>query len=725
MSIVDSYDYNDPEAVAADDSSYEGDMIAKEDRLEAFASAEGDISEYLDATELASLGARCVEDWQRDKASNQSWRMKTEAALKQAAQDGGDIKTFPWMMSSNVQFPLLTIASQQFAARAYPAIVKGDEVVGVKVLGQAPTPPDLPPPSPDMPPEAQAQAQQVMQAFQQSQQLWQAKQARAKRVKTWMNTHILYGMDDWEGGVDILLNQLPIVGSAFKKVYFDPHRGVCSDYVSALHLTVAKDTQSLERCPRVTQDFQLYPYEIRARAASGVYRDVVLPHLASNDDDQAPREVLEQHRLEDMDGDGIEEPYIITVDVESSQVLRIEAAFSEDDIARSKRDDSIVHIRRWMPFVHFYFLPDPEGGFYGLGFGQLLQPLMAVINTAINQLMDAGTAAAAGGGFIGSGVRLQGAGQSSTLRFQPGEYKYVNSSGAQLREAIWERTIPQPSPVLFQLLDLILGAAKDVASIKDVLSGDTPANAPVGTTLALIEQGLQSFAAIYKRYYRSGKQEFKAIFMCQGRWGSQEEYVETLDDPQANLKADFSEKGDDIVPVSDPSVVTRAQALAKAQVIQQTAAAFPDAINHQVAAKRVFEAAQIDNPEELINQPPKEPPPQMVADIDKTKSETALNLAKAKEAEAGATKDTADARATTGEAQAEGATHAAFALGSAHAGGVPDLEGTPGNAVGAQGNDDGLSGAIGELGGGELDAGSVPGGLGGPEAQPGGVADAG
>lgn len=179
--------------------------------------------------------------------------------------------------------------------------------------------------------------------------------------------------------------------------------------------------------------------------------------------------------------------------------------------------------------------------------------------------------------------------------------------------------------------------------------------------------------------------EFKAIYDCQGKWGSQEEYADLLDDPQANLQADFSEKGDDIVPVSDPSVVTRAQALAKAQVIQQTAATFPNAINPQAAAKRVLEAAQIDNPEELITQPPKEPPPQMVADIDKTKSETALNLARAKEAEAGGAKDIADARATTGEAQAEGAANAAFALGTAVEGGIPDLEGAPGDGMGVPG----------------------------------------
>lgn len=676
--------YVDPAAVADDDSSYEGAGIpdGTPDRLSQFAEAQGDISDQLSATELASLGLKAVEDWNSDKGSIQAWRDAAETALKQASQNPAADKTFPWAGASNIQYPLLTVASQQFAARAYPAIVKGDEAVGVKVIGSAPKLPDMPanmPPADQMPPEMQQQIQSaVIIPFQEAQAKWQAKQSRAHRVKTWLNYHIFHGMDDWEGGTDTLLNQLPIAGSAFKKVYFDPMRGVCSDYVSALHLTVHKDTETLDRCPRVTQDFQLYPYEIRSRMKSGVYRDVDTVLLDGDDDDQAPKQIIEQHRLDDLDGDGIEEPYILTVDVESCAVLRIEAAYGPDDIARAKEGDAVVKIRRWMPFIHFLFMPDPEGGFYGLGFGQLLAPMTAVINTAINQLMDAGTAAAAGGGFIGSGLRLQGAGQTPSLKFMPGEYKFVSMAGADLRNAIWERTIPQPSPVLFQLLDLVLGAAKDIASIKEVLSGDSPATAPVGTTLALIEQGLQSFSAIYKRVYRSEKLEFRAIYECQGKWGSQAEYAEVLDDPQADLKADFSAKGDDIVPVSDPSVVTRAQALAKVQVIQQTAVAFPGAVNPAEAAKRIFEAAQIDEPEALIVQPPKEPPPNVVAELKKTDSETAKNVATAQKTEA-------ETKIMTGEAQTEGALDAAFSLGAAHEGVVPGVEGAPGQPMGVQG----------------------------------------
>jgi hypothetical protein len=153
--------------------------------------------------------------------------------------------------------------------------------------------------------------------------------------------------------------------------------------------------------------------------------------------------------------------------------------------------------------------------------------------------------------------------------------------------------------------------------------------------------------------------------------------------------------------VSDPSVVTRAQALAKAQVIQQAAAAFPGVINPQEAVKRVFEAAQIDDIEALIAQP-QGPPPNVLADIDKTKSETALNTAKIEETKAKAAKDLADARATTGEAQAEGATHAAFVLGATHEGGVSNLEGAPSVSMGVQGNGDGLGAAIQGVAGGEL-----------------------
>lgn len=660
-----------------EDRDAQDDKPISLDRLLQFAQAQGDITELLDPHELSELGSAVVEDYERDEDSRSEWKAKVEAALKVAAQEDPSEKSYPWEKAANVNFPLLTVASQQFAARAMPAVVKGDEAVGLKVLGQAPVPPQLPelPPGQPPPPEAQQAAAQ----FQQALGLWQAKQARAARVKTYLNYLIFYGMDDWESDTDALLHQLPIVGCGFRKVYYHgTDRRSCSEFVNALNLTVAMETKSLKRAPRITQDFELYPYEIDQRQRSGMYREVAL--TPTGEDMQAPRKVLEQHRLHDLDGDGLEEPYVVTVDHETREVLRIDAAFGPDDVVLER--GKVVSINRWVPYVKYEFLPDPKGRFYGIGFGHLLGPLTDVLNTSINQLLDAGHAQIAGGGFIASGVRLQGPGQTGgTVRFKPGEYKTVNASGPDLRAAIYDRPVPAPSPVLFELLDLILGAAKDIASIKDVITGDAPQNAPVGTTLALIEQGLQVFTAIYKRVYRAEREEFQLLYDCEGRYGTPDLYMEVLDDPAANFQADFSPKGHDIVPVSDPTVVTKMQALAKAQVIGQVNQAFPGAVNPQVAARRMFEAAEIPNADELIAAP--QPNPLIQPKVDETKANAALKRAQA-------TKETLEA---------------GFLAGAMHdpvAGGVPGVAGPPGDAMGAQGGADGPGGAAGGMAGPEL-----------------------
>lgn len=649
------------------------------DRLRQFAESDGDISELLDATELAQLGQDVCEGYDNDLASINEWRQSVKKALEAATQTQPESKNYPWNQASNVQYPIITVAAQQFAGRAYPAIIKGDEAVGVKVIGDKPEAPQIPP---DLPQEAQPQVQQAMQAYQARVQQYQDKESRAKRVKTYLNYRLFYGMRDFEADIDALLNQLPIVGMAFMKVFRDPTCGVVSEFVSALHLTVHMDTTDLERCPRVTQDFELYPYEIEQRIRSGVYRDVDLENDAT--DLQAPRTILEQHRLDDLDGDGLEEPYIVTVDMESQQVLRIEAAYGPEDVHvydLNTENERVKGIVRWMPFVAFPFMPDPKGRFYGLGFGQLLGPLNAVINTIINQLLDAGHAANAGGGFIAAGVRFQGNGQTNVIRFQPGEYKVVSAAGSDLRGAIVEKTLPNPSPVLFQMLDLILGAAKDIAAIKDVLTGDAPSTAPVGTTLALIEQGLQSFTAIYKRVYRSLKDVYRRIYQCEGRWGGEESarnYLEVLDDPQANFAKDFQLPGHDIMPVSDPTVVTKAQQLAKAQFAMQFMGT-PFADGKEIML-RALRAADIDNPDQLVAKPGP-PPPEAVAAAKKDESAAVLNLARADEAKAGALEKIALA----GE-------RAGMSIGMPNEQGMPvqpggsgGLEGGPGVPVGPEG----------------------------------------
>ncbi len=659
------------------DSTIEADEPTDEGlrRIIEFADTPGDISHLLTPDELSSIGQRVAEDWERDKKSCESWRKGVEDAFKQAAQEKDEAaKTVPWDNASDVDFPLLTVAAGQFTGRASPALVKGDEAVGVKVFGEKPEP--LPQDTANVPPDQLPHLKALFEANEK----WGKKTARAKRVKTYLNYLLFYGMDGWEDELDTLLTQLPIAGTAFKEVYYDPDRGTCSEYLNPLRFTVDMKTTSLKRCPRMTKDFDLYPYEIEEKQAKGDYNpEIVL--IRESDDPEAPRLILQQHRLHDMDDDGIPEPYIITVDSETQQVLRIEAAYDQEDLIL--QGDKIVRIERYVPFVKYPFMRDPQGRFYEIGFGQLLKSITAVINTAINQMTDAATAQIRGGGFVASGLRLQGPGQSSDLKWRLGEYKVVSAPGGDLRNAVWERTLPQVSPITFQLLELMLGAAKEVANLKDVLTGEAPSTAPVGTTLALIEQGLQAFTAIYKRVYRAMREEFQLIYQCEARWGgekSAQTYADILDDPEADFQADFSLKGMDITPISDPTVVTRQQQMAKAQVIQQAATVFPDAINHAAAAKRIFEAADIDSPEELIAvQGP--PPPAVVAEIENTQADTVLkktaadlNEAKAAQAQGDTLKKVAEAGAVMGEHHQEG-------LMDGIQGGLGRVEGAPGNAV--------------------------------------------
>ncbi len=694
-------------------------------RLRQFAAAGGNISDLLTDAELSMLGSRVCDDYEMDLVSTKKWRDDAKNALDAAAQDDPDAKNYPFENASNVQYPSLTVAAQQFAARAYPAIIKNDEAVGVKVLGPIATgpvghpnpgmghnggpagpmpgdtlpssggetgpalpggattlgsapPPAAPQPGPALP-TGQAPAPSPLAV--------DPKTARANRVKQWLNYRLMYCMDDWEGDVDFMLNQMPVTGMGFFKVYRKDGYGTVAEFVSALNLTVSMNTKTLQSCPRVTQDYPLYPYEIHERIASEEFNDVELP--SDSDDDQAPRVILEQHRMHDLDGDGIEEPYIVTVDKELAKVLRIEADFGPDDITfkdEGTKDETVLRIKRWMPFIDFPFLPDPKGRFYAMGFGSLLKKISAAIDSGINQLIDAGHAEIAGGGFIAAGLRIQGPGQTSNLRFKPGEYKTVNVPGGTVRDAIFERTMPKPSDVTLKMVDLLLGAAKDITSVKDVLTGDANNNAPVGTTMALIEQALQSFTAIYKRIYRSLKRLYHQVYDCESRYADEETYAAYRaffnGDPAADFKADFDGRCDRIVPVSDPAVVTKMQQLAKAQFLE----GFQDKPWSDPAAiqKRIYQAADIDNPDELIRQPPP-PSPVDMANLDVLKSTANKNNADAEKAKADATKAQADAGAITGEHEANGALHAGLAAGF---GRVQDLDGQPGNPMGGQGSPD-------------------------------------
>jgi chaperonin GroES len=582
-------------------------------RLEKSHRSDGDISEHLTDAQLTEIGADVVSDWRMDRETNTAWRETAERALDAAAQEGVEPKEWPWAGAANVRYPLMTIANLQFAARAYPAIVKGDEAVRVKTFGRDPQ---------------------------------GKKQKRAQRVADFLNYMLFYVVEDWEADTDAMLHRLPTVGQHYRKVYFDQTTGKpCIESVSALRLTIPADARSLKASPRITHDFDRYPYELQAMMAKGDYRRVTLTpdSKGERNDDQAARLLLEQHRMMDLDNDGLDEPYIVTVDEASMQVLRIEEAFSDSDVEEND-DGEITRIKRWMPFVDYSFIPDPKGRAYSIGFGHLITPMMDVINTTINQMLDAGTAQVAGGGFVGSELRLSGAGNNGSLRFSPGEYKTVLAGGADIRNGIYERTFPAPSPVLFQLLGMLMEAAKDIASVNDAITGDAARTAPVGTTLALIEQGQQVFNAIYKRIYRALREEFKLFQEIVRRYCSAEQYARFCDvepeavapdapsppeqgmmvapqqpgmvppqpqpiDPEVLFREDFDPEDLDIRPVSDPSSVTKMQQMGKLQFALSFLQAPGIYDNPRAVVREALQVAGIEQAEEWISEQPPAPPP--------------------------------------------------------------------------------------------------------------------
>lgn len=611
--------------------------------LDGLARSTGDISDAMSEADLGSLGSKVIEDYEQDCSDREDWARVAKEALQKAAQCGPkEAKTYPWNNASNVKYPLLTIAALQFNARAYPAIVKGDEAVsckvvgadrGMPVIGPNGQPamgvngvPVVPMQGPQGPVLVTVDGQPV---DGQPEPLWQrppgAKSARAQRVRDYMNAQIFYRMDDWEADTDMLLMQLPIVGCAFRKVYYKEAQH-CAKLVSALNLVVPCDTKELKTATRISEVLPpMAPYEILENIRSGYFRPVQF--VQGEDFMGKGRQLIEQHCRYDMDGDGYPEPYVVTVDHESREVLRVVANYDADGIKRANGTLSRIEPRHY--YVKYGFFPHPEGKFYDLGLGHLLDQIGNVVDTIINQMIDAGTAQVAGGGFIGSGVRLQGAGRTSTIRMQPGEWKTVNVSGDQLRNAMVERTFPNPSAVMYQVLELLLGAAQDISSVKDVLTGDASNNGQVGTTLALIEQGLQMFTAIYKRVYRGLKEEFQLLFDNIGKHGTEEtaqDYVEVLDDPQADFTQDFNAKDMDIRPVSDPTSVTRMQKMARAQFLGQFLAA--PGVNPQAIYKRMWEAADVEDAEELL-MPPAEPGPKEQAEVAKDMSAADKNSADA------------------------------------------------------------------------------------------------
>jgi chaperonin GroES len=468
------------------------------------------------------------------------------------------------------------------------------------------------------------------------------KRAKAERVSKHMSYQLLNEMEEWEEDTDVLLHHLPIVGCAFRKVYrsVEMARNV-SEMVPAIHLVVNNKCKSLDEAPAVTHEVFLYPQEIEERKLSETFLDIDLPTPNDSDDDaDAPHMFLEQHCYLDLDGDGYKEPYIVTVHKDCCQVVRIVANFRMEGVKDNGK--RIVRIPKDQYFVKYSFIPHPKGGFYDIGFGQLLESLGETIDTTINQMLDAGHLQNAGGGFIGTGIRLKKGGQ---IKVAPGKFDQVESTG-KLSDQIHMHQYQGPSPVLFQLLGMMVDASKDITAVKDILTGDTNGQTQTATTtLAMIEQGLKVFTAIYKRIYRALKDEFKLLFRLNSQYADEKTYYTFQDQEEAVEKTDYDVASMDVCPVADPKMVTDMQRAAHAQFLMQIAEhpTLGAMQNPMEALTRIYDAMGVEAPEKLIVQQ-QGPSPIEQKQMDALDAKTAKDMA-------GAHKDAAQADKTTVETQ--------------------------------------------------------------------------
>ena len=561
------------------------------------------LAEELDDNELITIGNDVVEGYLTDLDSRRPWEKDlknwTELAL-QIAQE----KTFPWPNAANIKYPLLATAAMQFAARAYPTLVPSNgKIVKCKVVGADP--------------DGQ-------------------KAERARRVSIHMSYQLMDEMEDWEEDMDKLLITLPIAGTVFKKTYFDAQkqRNV-SKLVLPKSLVVNYYCRNLQEAERITEILELSQRKVKERQLQGIYRDIDLgtpvndgtpPDSSARnafqdsppDDKTTPYVILEQHTYLDLDNDGYTEPYIVTVEEASRKVLRIVPRFTEDSVLVDEKQ-KVVRIDPIEYYTKYGFIPNPDGGFYDIGFGRLLGPLNNSANTIINQLVDAGSLSNLQAGFIGKGLRIK-MGES---RFQPGEWKAVNAVGDDLKKQIFPLPVREPSDVLFKLLDLVLKSGKELASVAEIFVGKMPGqNTPATTTMATIEQGMKVFTAVYKRIYRSLTSEFRKIYLLNRQYMNPEEYIDVLDEPVP--QDDYKGPERDVIPGADPTAVSSQEKQAKVEAVGKLLQL--GTINPMWFTQMYMEAHEIPNYQQGIMQPqpkqdPKQQEMQMKAQIEAQKAQ--------------------------------------------------------------------------------------------------------
>ena len=543
------------------------------------------LAEVIDERELMRKASELVGFYENDRAARAEWEERYKQGLKTLDPDGGLAEGEDERSSrglSVVVHPLIAEAATQFNAKAIAELYPSGGPVKSVILGE---------PNEEM-------------------------EDQARRVREFMNYQITQEMPEYFPDLDQMLFHLPLIGHTFKKVWWDSNLDrQCSQFVKAEDFVVAPESKDLYTSPRYTHVIRMPKNDFNRYVQNGYYLQTKYGETDSidpsgdtigeiegvdqyDDSNDNVMTLLEMHVYdlfdgidgqemddEDFDDNAVAIPYVITIDYENQNVVSIRRNWKEDDERKKRRD--------W--FVSYKFLPGL--GFYGFGLYHMIGGLGKAATGSLRALLDSAAFSNMQGGF-----KLRGRVNGGDMQISPGEFVDLDSTVDDVNKAIMPLPFKEPSGSLFNLLGYMVDAGQRFASTADLNVGDVNPNAPVGSTVALIEQGSKAFSAIHKRLHYAQGQEFKLLADLNAENLPDEFRFAQAGAAEIIYRTDFDDRID-IVPVSDPNIFSTAQRIAQAQAVLEMARSAPQLHDLYEAYKRMYEAIRIPNINEILQKP--------------------------------------------------------------------------------------------------------------------------
>ena len=571
-----------------DGSAIVGEYTEMEATVEA--AFDANLAEFIEEGDLGQISNDLIGSIDDDFASRQEWEDTYKRGLDYLGMQNEE-RVEPFEGSSGVVHPLLAESVTQFQAQAYREMLPATGPVRTQVVG----------------------AQNEMLTKQ------------AERVKDYMNYMITYEMEEYDPEMDQMLFYLPIVGSTFKKVYFDPLKGrAVSQFVHAEDLVVPYGATDLATCPRITHVIKMDSNEVRKLQLAGFYRNVDLPDNGSSGEEMSEVQetineiqgvhpsnasveltLYEVHTDLDLKGfenmgndgapSGLKLPYIVTIVEDTGEVLSIRRNYEEMDSMMKRKDY----------FVHYKFLPGL--GFYGLGLTHMIGGLAQASTSILRQLIDAGTLSNLPAGFKARGARIR----EEDNPLQPGEFRDIDVAGTDIRSSLMPLPFKEPSGTLYNLLGTLVDAGRRFAAMADMKIAEMGGETPVGTTMAIMERGTKVMSAIHKRMHYSQKIEFKLLSKVFSETIQMYPYMPSTEFGPEIFAQDFDARVD-VLPVSDPNIFSMAQRIALAQTQLQLVQSNPQIHGGPQglyqAYRKMYEALGVNNIDSILPPPPQPMP---------------------------------------------------------------------------------------------------------------------